>query len=84
MSQKFSDSFTRCKEFMRHKTTIVNPKVLLDRGVKMVKAIHKQGEFMIVKPKGYHSGFNFGFNIAEAVNFALTDWIPIGSRAGIC
>mmetsp|Transcript_32522 Transcript_32522/g.49744 ORF Transcript_32522/g.49744 Transcript_32522/m.49744 type:complete len:289 (-) Transcript_32522:1110-1976(-) len=84
MRLKFKDSFQQCDEFIRHKSTMVNPKILLDRGIKMVKAIHRAGEFMIVRAKGFHSGFNFGFNVAEAINFALVDWIPIGAKAGVC
>jgi hypothetical protein len=41
----------------------------------MTKMIHNPGEFMISRCAGYHAGFNFGFNIAEAVNFALPDWL---------
>jgi hypothetical protein len=49
----------------------------MDYGIKLRKMVHREGEFMISRASGYHSGFNGGFNIAEAVNFALSDWIKI-------
>ena len=39
---------------------------------------------MVSRAKAYHAGFNFGFNIAEAINFALRDWLKIGAAAKSC
>ena len=50
----------------------------------MVKALHKPGEFIVSRASAYHSGFNFGFNIAEAVNFAVKDWLTAGAKAKFC
>lgn len=44
----------------------------------MTKMVHHAGEFMITRASAYHAGFNFGFNVAEAVNFALKSWLDIG------
>lgn len=46
--------------------------------------IHEEGEFMITRAGAYHSGFNMGFNIAEAVNFALPRWIELSNNVSSC
>ena len=50
----------------------------------MRKLVQHEREFVIARASAYHSGFNSGFNIAEAVNFALPAWIPIGKKAKYC
>lgn len=50
-------------------------------GIPIFKAHQRPGEFVITFPKAYHGGFNHGFNIAEAVNFALPDWLIRGFEA---
>lgn len=49
--------------------------MLINNGIKVRKVVQKQGEFIIPRALGYHAGFNSGYNIAEAVNFALLPWL---------
>lgn len=84
MKKNYPEHHSRCSEFIRHKTTIVNPTVLLENDIKMVKCLHNENEFMVSRAAAYHSGFNFGFNIAEAVNFALPDWLDVGNNVNHC
>lgn len=39
--------------------------------------IQYPGEFVMTFAGAYHAGFNWGFNIAEAVNFATTRWFEV-------
>jgi len=74
-----------CKAFIRHKTTMINPYVLAKQdGITVNTCVQEAGQFMITFPYAYHSGFNHGFNCAEAVNFAQPDWIDYGLKATRC
>ena len=61
--------------------TQLSPSVLKSEGVSVYRAVQKPGEFVLTLPRAYHSGFNSGFNCAEAVNVAPVDWLPHGQCA---
>ena len=46
--------------------------------------VQQPRQFVITGPAVYHSGFNEGFNIAEAVNFATPQWIDFGKIVRHC
>lgn len=46
--------------------------------------MQQAGEFVVTFPRGYHAGFNLGFNCAESVNFALESWLEVGKKAKAC
>lgn len=80
----FPHSFRTCRAFLRHKTTLISPQILKKYSIPFSKCIQEKGEFMITFPFSYHSGYNHGFNIAEATNFALEYWIEFGKWATRC
>jgi hypothetical protein len=74
-----------CDQFLRHKTFLISPQHLLNHyNIKVNKIVHRPGEFVITFPYGYHSGYNLGYNCAEAVNFALDEWLEYGRIAKKC
>jgi len=73
-----------CRAFLRHKTTLISPQILKKYSIPFSKCTQEKGEFMITFPFSYHSGYNHGFNIAEATNFALEYWIEFGKWATRC
>jgi hypothetical protein len=74
-----------CDQFLRHKTFLISPAHLLANfNIKVNKITHHPGEFVITFPYGYHSGYNLGYNCAEAVNFALDSWLEFGRVAKKC
>ena len=80
----FNEQSQRCPAWMRHKTSLINPSLIRQNGIKVKKLVHKAGEFMITFPYGYHAGFNHGFNVAESTNFATDRWIKYGEDAVRC
>ena len=73
-----------CPEYMRHKRAMVSPAILKKAGIQFTTAVQYPGDAMITFPGSYHFGFNTGFNVAEATNFAVPEWIPYGRRANVC
>ncbi len=67
-------------DLFHHLVTIVNPNVLMSKGVPVVRTNQEAGEFIVTFPRSYHAGFNQGYNLAEAVNFATPDWVSLVLR----
>ncbi|KAI0315423.1 JmjC domain, hydroxylase-domain-containing protein [Amylostereum chailletii] len=75
---------SRCPQFLRHKSFLASPDVLKKFSCKPNTLVQQAGEFVITYPRGYHAGFNLGFNCAESVNFALDSWLELGRKAKAC
>ncbi|CAD7698279.1 unnamed protein product [Ostreobium quekettii] len=80
----FPDMHRECKAFLRHKDILLSPSFLKSYNIKYHQAKQAPGEFIVLNAGAYHSGFNLGFNCAEAVNFATEDWLPLGENATRC
>ena len=63
------------------KTTIFSPRLLVEAGVDVFRAVQEAGTYIITFPRAYHGGFSAGFHIGEAVNFATPEWLPWGGMA---
>jgi jumonji domain-containing protein 2 len=75
---------TGCPEYLRHKRCLISPAILKKSGIPFTRMVQYPGDVMITFPGSYHFGFNTGFNIAEATNFAVPEWVPYGKLANVC
>ena len=58
--------------------TMLSPGRLVEEGVQVYAVDQRPNQFVITFPQAYHAGFNHGFNMNEAVNFAPSDWEEYG------
>uniref|UniRef100_A0A8C5A804 [histone H3]-trimethyl-L-lysine(4) demethylase n=1 Tax=Gadus morhua TaxID=8049 RepID=A0A8C5A804_GADMO len=79
MKKLAPELFESQPDLLHQLVTIMNPNTLMNNGVELIP-FGCAGEFVITFPRAYHSGFNQGFNFAEAVNFCTMDWMPIGRQ----
>eukprot|EP00873_Tetraselmis_striata_P015254 jgi/Tetstr1/435518/TSEL_024422.t1 len=82
--KEFPALYANCKGFMRHKDLMFSPSMLRTHNVPFMQAKQEEGEFVVLNAGAYHAGFNMGFNCAEAINFALPEWLPHGCAAVPC
>jgi len=78
MRKEAPELFDQQPSLLYQLVTLLNPGRLQELGVDVSACDQRPNEFVITWPKAYHCGFNHGFNLNEAVNFALPDWLPFG------
>uniref|UniRef100_A0A8D3BQ12 [histone H3]-trimethyl-L-lysine(4) demethylase n=1 Tax=Scophthalmus maximus TaxID=52904 RepID=A0A8D3BQ12_SCOMX len=80
MKKLAPELFESQPDLLHQLVTIMNPNTLMAYGVPIYRTNQCAGEFVVTFPRAYHSGFNQGFNFAEAVNFCTVDWMPLGRQ----
>ncbi|XP_027354760.1 lysine-specific demethylase JMJ18-like [Abrus precatorius] len=81
MRKHLPDLFEEQPNLLNELVTQLSPSILKAEGVPVYRTVQHSGEFVITFPRAYHSGFNCGFNCAEAVNVAPVDWLMHGQNA---
>uniref|UniRef100_A0A8B9DTT1 [histone H3]-trimethyl-L-lysine(4) demethylase n=1 Tax=Anser cygnoides TaxID=8845 RepID=A0A8B9DTT1_ANSCY len=87
MKKLTPELFESQPDLLHQLVTLMNPNTLMAHGVPVVRTNQCAGEFVITFPRAYHSGFNQGYNFAEAVNFCTADWVSpqkMGANTFIC
>ncbi|KAF9673117.1 hypothetical protein SADUNF_Sadunf11G0115300 [Salix dunnii] len=81
MRKHLPDLFEEQPDLLHCLVTQLSPSVLKAEGIPVYRVVQHTGEFVLTFPRAYHSGFNCGFNCAEAVNVAPVDWLAHGQHA---
>ena len=61
-----------------------SPKLLDKHNIPYHRIVQYANETVITTPYCYHFGFNTGFNLAEACNFATISWLAYAKAAKEC
>lgn len=77
----YRETVLESPDMLHHMTTQIAVSRLVTNRVPVYQAKQQARSFIITFPKAFHCGFSYGFNVGEAVNFALVDWLPFGADA---
>lgn len=68
-------------QILEKKTTMCNPYFLKNMcpTLKIMNIVPRYRHLVILASSAYHGGFNTGYNIAKATNFADLSWCDVGS-----
>ena len=75
------ESFKESPDLLHHMTTQISPELLIKNNISVCKLMQTPRSFVVTFPKAFHTGFSYGFNVGEAVNFATPDWYKQGTEA---
>ncbi|UKZ65238.1 uncharacterized protein TrAtP1_006434 [Trichoderma atroviride] len=64
----------KCSQFMRHRAEFFFPEKLQKMGIPHRIVDQRPGETIVILPDAYHEGFSTGYTLAEAKNYADSDW----------
>lgn len=73
-----------CSNLMGHKLFIMTEQFLQAHKITYTKVIQKPGTIVITHPFSFHGGYNTGFNINEAINFANIDSVKYFANRQTC
>merc|ERR1719340_161659 len=80
MRSSAKELFSGQPDLLHHIVTTMNPNVLQAHGIPVYRTDQQAGDFIVTFPRAYHAGFNQGYNLAEAVNFAPPSWLEMGRK----
>lgn len=80
MKEEVPELFETQPDLLFQLVTLAKPEKLRKAGVRVCAIDQHAGQFVVTYPRAYHAGFNHGFNLNEAVNFAPPDWEPFGEE----
>lgn len=81
MKDSAPDLFKRQPDLLHQLVTLLSPTELVKNGIPCIYVDQQPNEFVITYPRVYHAGFNCGFNLNEAVNFTLQQWLEYGEQS---
>jgi hypothetical protein len=82
--RKIQEHYLQCGQYHRHKTIILDPKILKELGFDIQIIEQNENEIILSFSGGFHSGFTASlFSFAEAVNVSSNFWLTEGLKKAI-